>query len=263
MAELNEDDIRRLAPPFLEAFNARSGTRYRMEDFRRSTDPSADLYFLSSEFGNLKVQWTTPPIDESERLSVVRLHRFSDDVIAALTQAGLRGFALGLQIKAVPRNRRERLEVLAALIGLVHGVRDAHSGGFSDTAIPSWHLPRYPGGLSAYFAEVNVVAHPNPSALPVLLSGPAIGSHVPSTTARVESAIERKANHYRANGRDLVLVVEFNMDFYCEYELEAIQRSLKARPDEFEQVWILCDPAIGLPKAHWVKGEKRSRAAAT
>jgi hypothetical protein len=50
------------------------------------------------------------------------------------------------------------------------------------------------------------------------------------------------------------------MDIYDHDDIEDVQATLERRVDEFKQVWILRDPAIGGPTAHWVKGESWSRA---
>jgi hypothetical protein len=253
MAELSKVDRERLTPILLSAYNARWSTGYRVEDYREPIDASADLHFVHPEFGDLKVQWTTPPMDEPEKLAVKRLHRFRDDVLSALTDAGLRGVILWLDIRAVPNDRPTRLRMLSAVVRLVQTVRDDHGGGYSRTDIPNWDLSRYGNELRAYFSEINVLANMNPSAAPSVWGGPEFASFVPDSASRAESALVHKSVRYGPSARDLVLVVHFDMDAYYEDEIEDVQRTLQQRPDEFKQVWILRDPAIGKPTAHCVK----------
>lgn len=255
MAELKEMDILRLAPPFLDAFNERAQTAFEMKDCQEPGDPSADLYFVHPEHGELKVQWTTPPLDAAEKRVITELHRFGADIVEALREAQLLGVIFGMQLRALPANRSERVQVLTTIVSLVQRVRDEHGGGYSQTTIPRWKLSRHGLGLDRFFEEIDVIASSNPTAEPCLFGGPAIASLIPSTSSRAASALERKANHYGTSARDLVLVIHFDMDAYDIDDIELVRSSFQSRTDVFKQVWIVRDPAIGDPTAHWVKGE--------
>jgi len=258
MSELNETEISRLMPPFLAAFNERSGTGFEMKDSREPIDGSADMHFVHPAYGELKVQWTTPPLDAPEKRAVTELHRFGGDIVAALTEAQLHGVIFGMSLHALPTRRSERLQVLAAVVRLVQQIRDEHGGGYSHTTLPDWKLSRYRLGLEKYFSEIDVVANINPNAKPFLFGGPDIASLVPHASARAASALEHKAERYGPAARDLVLVIHFDMDTYDADDIEFVRRALQDRTDEFKQVWIVRDPAIASPTAHWVKGGFRS-----
>jgi hypothetical protein len=260
MAELTDSQRDRILRPFLEAYNAVHARAYVFKEDHPRSDPACD--FLCSDPSlptePLKIQHTVASRDEIlERHEPNRRDRIGREILGLLRKHDVRGAWITLDVDNPPADREEQRR-LAYAIWMI--IRDALNDDLSSPRSPLlFGYDRNEHAAMIDRIRPNVarleVRRLDRADLPAQLSFQWVKAGIIPLTAaeRVKTAVDKKALAGAASGKDVVLLVHFDLWPYDEeLDLPEITQVVAAKNPGFREVWVVDDCEVPEPSAHRV-----------
>jgi len=258
MAELHDEEAKRLMQTFVRGYNSLHGTAFAFDTdatAANATGPPGQrdlsVDFICSHPGardRLVVQHTEAWSDcLSERFwkRHVGIVRHGVERIAATIAGG--PVLITLEIDKAPSSPSEARTVIAAL--------DPELRAHADQVLAGGHHHWYPSG--AVRRVVSRVSMRRPSGLSRSTVLAADGTaRLDPVGLRAAKALERKALRYGASGRGLILLIDYRVTSYDPEDLSEIRQAVEAVPHGFAEVWVASEWWIDEPQAHrvWAGG---------